>query len=46
MEQEIIETKNEIAEVTTKAPPPHVPPRIDPEMYQAEVPDWNPENGG
>jgi hypothetical protein len=24
----------------------HVPPRIDPDMYQADVPDWTPPEGG
>lgn len=31
---------------SSKPPPPHVPPRIDPDMYQADVPDWCPENQG
>lgn len=24
----------------------HVPPRIDPDLYQADVPDWSPPNAG
>jgi hypothetical protein len=24
----------------------HVPPRIDPDMYQADVPDWSPPDEG
>ena len=29
-----------------KPPPVHVPPRIDPDMYQADVPDWCPNQDG
>lgn len=25
---------------------PHVPPRIDPDLYQADVPDWEPREAG
>lgn len=31
---------------STKPAPPHVPPRIDPDMYQADVPDWCPPKEG
>ena len=31
---------------STKPAPPHVPPRIDPDMYQADVPDWCPQKEG
>jgi hypothetical protein len=29
--------------VDGKPPPVHVPPRIDPDLYQADVPDWSPD---
>lgn len=30
----------------SKPPPAHVPPRIDPDLYQADVPDWCPNVDG
>ena len=36
----------EMAVISSKPAPVHVPPRIDPDFYQADVPDWCPPTDG
>jgi hypothetical protein len=35
-----------VSEDGSKPPPVYVPPRIDPDFYQADVPDWCPDQQG
>lgn len=45
-EGESVVTRQEAASSSYKPPPVHVPPRIDPDLYQAEIPDFKPDAEG
>lgn len=42
--EDVVVTKTE--ESTGKPTHAYVPPRIDPDLYQADVPDWCPDSDG